>query len=142
MVKQLKGVITQEPFVNPVDPPVDQYKDFMDSIGAITAISPQEYQAHEFVHAKIQVNAQYFSFIDFTAPVVNFRNVSIHGIATFSTVIPYPIDETYVHKPVGFSNKLVPYRLAIERRMKPKRIIKEGMIVSKAVTAINNDKKL
>lgn len=136
--KELKKVIAGDPIITTIGSPESQYKGLIESLIS----SKLEYQAHEFVHAKIPVKNQLFSFIDLTTPVVNIKKSSLQGVATFNTVITYPINETYVLKLAGFSWKLVPHSLAIEKKVEPKKIIKGGMITSKAIMAINSNKKL
>jgi hypothetical protein len=140
--KELKKVIAGDPIISTFGSSDDQYKGLAKQIEARLTAKSLEYQAHEFVHARIPVTNQYFSFMDFTTPVVNVRKSSIQGIATFNTVISYPINETYIFKPAGFAYQLVPHNLVIGRKLEPKRIVKEGMINSKAILAINKDKKL
>jgi hypothetical protein len=140
--KQLKKVISGDPIIRTAGSSEDQYKGLAQELEARFTAKTLEYQAHEYVHARIPLNNPYFSFMDFTTPVLNIKKKSIQGIATFNTVIPYPVNETYVLRSVGLSNKLIPHSLAIEMKIDPKRIIKEGMIQSKAIIAINKDKKL
>lgn len=138
IMKDLKKVISGEPVLNTLGSSDDQSKGFLREFSSHVIPSNYRYEAKEFVHARIPVYDQNFSNVDVIVPVVNIGRKSIQGVATFGAVVPYPVDETYVH--LRFN--LVPHSLAIERRVDPKRIVKGNMIRSKAINAINGDKKL
>ncbi|UCG68742.1 MAG: hypothetical protein JSV09_13200 [Thermoplasmata archaeon] len=140
--KQLKKVINGEPAINVVGSHVDQYEGFLATLEAHFLRKAQEYDPHEFVHARVPIKNQYFSYMDITVPVVNIKKNSVQGVATFFTEIPYPINETYILRRVGLSNKLVPHNLVFKYHTDPRKIIKEGLINSEAIKDINNDRKL
>jgi hypothetical protein len=140
--KELKKVINGDPVITIVGSPEDQYRGFLSALEAHLLGKVQEYDAHEYVHARIPINNQYFSYMDITVPVVNIKKNSVQGVATFFTEVPNPINETYILRSVGLSNKLVPHNLVVNQHIEPKKIIKEGMIKSNAVNSINNDRKL
>jgi hypothetical protein len=140
--KQLKKVINGEPVLTAVGSHIDQYEGFLSTLEAHFLRKAQEYDAHEFVHARVPINNQFFSFMDITVPVVNIKKNSVQGVATFFTEIPYPVNDTYILRPVGLSNKLVPHNSVVKFHTDPRRIIKEGMINSEAINVINNNRKL
>jgi len=121
----------------------DQHKGMADDIKtALIPFRKSTYEAQEQLFVRIPVKNPNFSHMDFVTPVLNIKEHSIQGIATCSVVTPHPVPETYVERMVGFSYKLVPHKLVVEQSEKPKKVIKENMITSKAITSINDDKKL
>ena len=140
--KELKKFKSGDPIISSVGSPEGYNQGLLKTLGAHLLRESMQYQAREYVHARIPTKNQYFSFMDITIPTVNVKKNSVQGVATFSTVIPYPVNETYILRPVGFSNELVPHKLVVESRTEPKKVIKEQMIKSGAINAINNDKKL
>lgn len=100
-----------------------------------------KYSAQEFVFARMQLRDPLIKYIDFVAPVLNVEGHSIQGVGTFMTHVPFSTTDSYVKELAGFRDMLMPTSL-IEQSVSPKQAIKQNMITSAAVNAINEDKKL
>jgi hypothetical protein len=121
----------------------DKHKGLADDLKTrFIPLRKSEYEAEEYLFARFPVRGESFSFIDFTAPILNVKGKSVQGIASFVTSIPYPIPETYVQRMVGLKYRLVPHKMVVEQKIKPKQVIKENRITYHAVNNIHNDKKL
>jgi hypothetical protein len=143
IMDELKNVISGHILIKPFGTDVDQHKGLADDLKtALIPFRKSNYTAEEQLFVRIPVNNPHFSHMDFVTPVLNVKGKSVMGIATFSAVTSHPIPETFVERMVGFSYKLVPHKLAVELGEKPKKIIKENKITSKAVKLINEDKKM
>jgi hypothetical protein len=123
--------------------PSDQHKGMGDDLKtSLIPFRKSEYQAQEYLFIRIPVRDEHFSFFDFTTPILNIKGKSIQGVASYVTSIPYPIPETFVERQVGLSYRLLPHRLIVEQKNKPKHVIKKNMITTRSVNAINTDKQL
>jgi hypothetical protein len=102
---------------------------------------PISYQAAEFVHARIPVNLGALTSVDMIIPVMNIGNNSFPSQASFGAVIPYSIPETFVSRPASLLKMaLVPFSLVVDQELRPKDVIKQGMIDYQPVNQINGDK--
>ncbi len=141
--KQLKDVLAGTPMIQPLGSTEDKYKGLGDSLKtAVIPFRKSTYQAEEYLHVRIPVRGQHFSFIDFATPILNVKEKSVQGIASYATSIPYPIPETYVQRMVGLKYRMLPHKLIVDQKMKPKKVLKGNMIKSNSVNSINADKKL
>jgi hypothetical protein len=141
--KRLKGVLAGPVTISPMGSAVDQHKGLGDDLKtAMIPFRKSEYQAQEYLYARIPVRDQYFSFIDFATPILNIKGKSVQGIGSFATSIPYPVPETYVERMVGLKYRLFPHKFVVEQNLKPKQVIKENMITYQGVNSIHSDKKL
>lgn len=143
ITKDLKKVIAGTPDIRPLGSSEDQYKGFKESLKTkFTPFKSDSYEAQEYLFARIPVNDPNFQFFDFITPVLNIKGKSVQGIATFVASIPHPVPETFVLRGIVLAPNLLPHSLVMEQGIKEKIILKQGMIRSQAVNAINRDKKL
>ena len=143
ITKDLKKVIAQSPEIRTLGSSEDQYKGLKESLKTkFTPFKSDSYEAQEYLFARIHVNDPNFQFFDFITPVLNIKEKSVQGIATFVTAIPHPVPETFVLRGIVLAPNLLPHSLLVDQGIKEKAILKQGMITSKAVNAINKDKKL
>lgn len=141
--KKLKNVLTGPLSIQPLGSAADKHKGLTDDLKTrLIPFRKSEYEAEEYLYARIPLRGEYFSFIDFATPILNVKGKSVQGIASFVTSIPYPVPETYVQRMVGLKYRLVPHKLVVEQNLKPKQVIKDNMIAFQAVNAIHTDKKL
>jgi len=142
-MKELSAVLNGQPYITPMGAATDQYKGFGDELKTrIIPFHKSEYQAQEFLFIRLPFKDQYLPFFDMLIPIVNIQDRSVQGVSTFVATVPYPIPETFVNRMVGWGYKIVPHKLVVEQNIEPKKIIKGNMITSKAVNAMNADKKL
>ncbi len=142
MKKQLGTLLAEEPTIYPMGSSEDQWKGLgSDLKNKLTPFSKDTYQAQEFIFARLILNDENISFMDFITPVVNRKGRSVPGVGTFVSYVENPIPETFVER--GFlSHQLYPHSLVVEEGIKPKKVLKQGMITSSVALAINSDKKL
>ena len=141
--EDLGDVMTEEPDIQIMGSGRDQYKGLGDELKTrFIPFRRSEYQAEEYLFARISVEAEAISFFDFITPVVNIKGKTVQGVSSFVTYVPYPIPETFVQRMVGLSYQMVPHELVVTQGMKPKHVIKQEMIESDAINGINADKDL
>lgn len=140
--REFKGMLAQAPDVRVVGSAEDQYAGIGQSLKtSLVPFTSTKYEASEFIYVRLNLADNIVPSMDFTAPVLNVKEKSVQGVATFVAAVPSPTAETYVERLVGWKYQLLPYNL-LKAGTKPKAIVKQGMITSNAVNQINGDKKL
>jgi len=140
--REFKGMLAEQPQMRVMGSAEDHYAGLAQSLKtALVPFSSTSYEATEYVHVRVRLTDPLVPSMDFAAPVLNVKETSVQGVAAFATMVQVPSAETYVERMVGFKYQLLPYNL-VKTGTKPKAIIKQGMIRSRAVNQINSDKKL
>lgn len=141
LTREFKDVLAGQIYFSKLGTSEDQYKGLGDELKtALIPFRKSEYEAQEYLFARIPLRDPNVTFIDMIIPVLNVSGKSIQGIATFITFVPQPIPETFIERMTGYEYRLVPHSLAIERNEDPQQIIVSNMITSKAVNGMNFDK--
>jgi len=144
--KELKDILTTQPNIQMLGIPQDQYRGIRDDLKtAFIPLRKSKYDAQditEFLFARIPVNNPHFQFMDFITPVMNIKTESFQGVGTMITSVPYPVPETFVERCGWGHSSLLPHSLVVDQQLPQKTILKKNMITTKAVNAINADKKL
>jgi len=141
--KELGDVLAGPPQWRPIGSGADQHKGIGDDLKtAVIPFRKSSYRAEEWIYMRVPLKDPLVTYFDFIAPVLNIKDVSVQGVGTFVTHLPIPCKETYVERMVGLSYKLLPHGLVVEQGLKPKEVIKGGMITSAAINAINDDKSV
>lgn len=141
--KELQNVLAGPVTINPIGSTADQFKGLGDELKtAIIPFRKSQYDAQEYLFVRIPVRNQFFSYFDMVTPILNVKHYSVQGVASFVTSIRYPVPDTFVERMVGLSYRLLPHKLVVEQKEKPKKVLKGNMITSNAVNSINSDKKL
>jgi hypothetical protein len=140
--REFKGMLAQAPDVRVLGSAEDQYAGMAASLKtSLVPFTSTSYQASEFIYVRLNLADDVVPSMDFAAPVLNVKETSVQGVATFVAAVPAPAAETYVERMVGWKYQLLPYNL-LKAGNKPKAIVKQGMIRSNAVNQINGNKKL
>lgn len=140
---KLGDVLSGQVQWRPIGVGTDQYKGLGEDLKtAIIPFRKSSYKPEEWIYLRAPLKDPLVTYFDFIAPVLNIKDVSVQGVGTFVTHIPIPCKETYVERMVGLSYRLVPHKLVVEQGLKPKEVVKGGMITSAAINAINGDKEL
>jgi len=139
---QLQNVLSAPPYVKVMGS--DAGLEASTKVKALAYVVPFKgikYSAQEFVFARMQLRDPLIQYIDFVAPVLNVEGHSIQGVGTFMTHVPFSTADSYIKDEAGFRDMLMPASLK-EQGVKPKQAIKQNLITSAAVNAINEDRKL
>lgn len=141
--EELKDSLNGKPYIVPYGEGEDQWKGLGEDLKtSLIPFRKTTYEAAEYLYARINLNDDYLSFMDFVTPVINVKGKSIQGVATFLTYIEAPIPETYVLRLVGLKEKLLPHEWVVNQGYKPKEIIKNEWIDCDSVNGMNADKDL
>ena len=143
VTKSLKGKLSGPVDIKVMGDPGDQHKGLGDDLKtALIPFRSSTYEAQEYVYIRAPLNDPLVRSLDFVAALLNIKDNTIPGLGTFMAHIPFPCGETYVERMIGLKHRLLPHGLVVLQRQKPKEILDMNMITSRAVQAINNDKKL
>ena len=143
VTKSLKGKLAGPVEIRVMGDPGDQHKGLGDDLKtSLIPFRSSTYEAQEYVYVRAPLNDGVVTFIDFVGPLLNIKDDTIPGVGAFMTHIPHPCAETFVERMVGFKYQLFPHSLVILQRLKPQDVMKQGMVRSKAIAAVNADKKL
>jgi hypothetical protein len=141
--KRTKQIRSDPPKVDFIGEGYDHDKGMMSDLKLrLVPFSKESYQASEWAMGQIPLKDPAVPKLYFQATILNIKNKSVPGIATFGAVVDAPVKETYVVTwSKGLKNYLLPLSVIADETVPRKKAYLEKINWTPFVEAVNTDKK-